>query len=75
MSVLFFSFMTGSSIVNIPGPLIGYAKNGAWISLLLSITAGVLFLSCILFFVSKISRLYSLRNQQGFSRQMDYNPS
>ncbi|MBD0381034.1 GerAB/ArcD/ProY family transporter [Paenibacillus sedimenti] len=49
MSVLFFSFMTGSSIVNIPGPLIGYAKNGAWISLLLSISAGLFFLSCILY--------------------------
>ncbi|CAN7402778.1 GerAB/ArcD/ProY family transporter [Paenibacillus sp. LjRoot153] len=57
MVVLFFSFMTGSSIVNIPGPLIGYAKNGAWMSLLLSITAGVLFLSCILFLYQKFPDL------------------
>ncbi|MCR2804600.1 GerAB/ArcD/ProY family transporter [Paenibacillus soyae] len=34
--VLFFVFMTGSSIINIPGPLIAKAGNGAWISLLLS---------------------------------------
>ncbi|MBW5445323.1 GerAB/ArcD/ProY family transporter [Cohnella sp. CFH 77786] len=48
MSVMFFSFMTGSSIVNIPGPLIGYAKNGAWISLLLSLAIGAVLLVCIL---------------------------
>lgn len=49
MSVLFFIFMTGSSIVNIPGPLIGYAKMGAWISLLISLSSGMIFLSCVLF--------------------------
>lgn len=49
MSVIFFSFMTGSAIINIPGPLIGYAKSGAWISLLLSLSAGIFFLSCILY--------------------------
>ncbi len=57
MSVIFFSFMTGSSIVNIPGPLIGYAKNGAWISLLLSLSAGILFLSCILYLYRKFPDL------------------
>lgn len=57
MSVLFFSFMTGSSIVNIPGPLIGYAKNGAWISLLLSIACGAFFLSCILYLYHKFPEL------------------
>lgn len=49
MSFLLFTFMTGSSLVNIPGPLIGYAKNGAWISLLLSMTAGLAVVSCVLF--------------------------
>lgn len=49
MGVLFFVFMTGSSIINIPGPLIGKANNGAWISLLLSGGLGFLLLSCILF--------------------------
>ncbi|OXM83842.1 GerAB/ArcD/ProY family transporter [Paenibacillus rigui] len=48
MSFLLFTFMTGSSIINIPGPLIAYAKNGAWISLLLALTAGGIVLSCIL---------------------------
>lgn len=49
MGVLFFVFMTGSSIINVPGPLIGKADNGAWISLLLSGGMGFLLLSCILF--------------------------
>lgn len=57
MSVLFFSFMTGSAIINIPGPLIGYAKNGAWISLLLSLSLGILFLSCILYLHRKFPDL------------------
>jgi spore germination protein KB len=48
MSFLFFTFMTGSSIVNIPGPLIGYAKNGAWVSLLMSLSVGLLILPCVL---------------------------
>ncbi len=42
-------FMTGSSIINIPGPLIGKANNGAWLSLLLSGGLGFLLLSCMLF--------------------------
>jgi spore germination protein KB len=57
MSVIFFSFMTGSAIVNIPGPLIGYAKNGAWISLLLSMSVGIFFLSCILYLHRKFPDL------------------
>lgn len=49
MSVLFFVFMTGSSIINIPGPLIGKANNGAWLSLLLSGGLGFCVLFCVLF--------------------------
>lgn len=49
MGVLFFVFMTGSSIINIPGPLIGKANNGAWLSLLLSGGLGLCILSCVLF--------------------------
>nr|MBC9203905.1 endospore germination permease [Paenibacillus sp. PL91] len=49
MGVLFFVFMTGSSIINIPGALIGKANNGAWLSLLLSGGIGFLILACILF--------------------------
>lgn len=40
MATLFFSFMTGSSIVNVPGPVIAFAGNAAWISLLLSTVVG-----------------------------------
>jgi spore germination protein KB len=57
MSFLLYTFMTGSSLVNIPGPLIGYAKNGAWISLLLSMTAGMAVLSCVLFLHRKFPEL------------------
>lgn len=57
MSVIFFSFMTGSSIVNIPGPLIGYAKNGAWISLLLSLSIGLFLLTCLLYLYRKFPDL------------------
>lgn len=49
MGVLFFVFMTGSSIINIPGPLISKANNGAWLSLLLSGGLGFIILACILF--------------------------
>lgn len=49
MGVLFFVFMTGSSIINVPGPLIGKASNGAWLSLLLSGGLGFLLLSCMLY--------------------------
>ncbi|WP_426445709.1 GerAB/ArcD/ProY family transporter [Paenibacillus sp. S-38] len=48
MSFLLFTFMTGSSIVNIPGPLIAYASHGAWISLLLALAAGAAMLGCVL---------------------------
>ncbi|WP_027085123.1 GerAB/ArcD/ProY family transporter [Cohnella panacarvi] len=49
MSVVFFCFMTGSSIVNIPGPLIGYAKMGAWISLALALSTGMALLACVMY--------------------------
>ncbi len=49
IGVLLFVFMTGSSIINIPGPLIGMAGNGAWISLLLSGAAGFGVLGMLLF--------------------------
>jgi len=49
MSLLFFTFMTGSSIINIPSPLIAFAKNDAWLSLIFSCTIGGLLLSCMLY--------------------------
>lgn len=49
IGVLLFVFMTGSSIINIPGPLIGMAGNGAWISLLISGAVGFAMLGMLLF--------------------------
>jgi spore germination protein (amino acid permease) len=49
MCILFFVFMTGSSLINVPGPLIARANNGAWLSLLLSGIAGLCVLSCLLY--------------------------
>ncbi|WP_328285211.1 GerAB/ArcD/ProY family transporter [Paenibacillus alkaliterrae] len=49
IGMLFFVFMTGSSIINIPGPLIGKAGNGAWLSLLLSGGIGFCILAMLLF--------------------------
>lgn len=47
--VLFFVYLTGSVIVNLPGPLIGFAHNGVWISLLLSGTAALIQLLFVLY--------------------------
>ncbi|WP_054943479.1 GerAB/ArcD/ProY family transporter [Paenibacillus ihuae] len=49
MSVLFFTYLTGSAIINIPGPITGFAKTGAWISLLMSWSLGTLFLLGMLY--------------------------
>ncbi len=47
MSVLLFAFMTGSSIVFVPGILVGFAHNGAWISLLVSMSASLALIGCV----------------------------
>ncbi|SFF04389.1 spore germination protein KB [Paenibacillus algorifonticola] len=47
--VLFFVYLTGSVIVNLPGPLIGFAHNGVWISLLLSGTVAMIQLLLVLY--------------------------
>lgn len=49
MALLFFTFMTGSAIINIPAPLIAFAKTDAWMSLIFSGMAGMLLLSCVLY--------------------------
>ena len=49
MAYLFFGFMTGSSIINVPNPLIGLAQNGAWISLMISQIIGFFLLGCVLY--------------------------
>jgi len=43
-AVLLFTFMTGSSIINIPAPLISFSYAGAWISLLASTALGLMLL-------------------------------
>ncbi|KRF03761.1 spore gernimation protein [Paenibacillus sp. Soil766] len=53
MSVLFFIYLTGSSIINIPQPLINFANNGAWLSLILSYLLSLSFLGCILYMHGK----------------------
>lgn len=53
MAVLFFCLMTGSSIINIPGPLTAFSKNGAWISLLISFSIGMILLSFVLYLYNK----------------------
>ncbi|AJY73540.1 GerAB/ArcD/ProY family transporter [Paenibacillus beijingensis] len=49
MAMLFLTYVTASAIVNIPAPLTGAAKNGAWISILLACTMGMLILACVLY--------------------------
>ncbi|MGM7702595.1 GerAB/ArcD/ProY family transporter [Pseudalkalibacillus sp. Hm43] len=46
--ILFQAFITGSSILNIQGPLIGIAQNGAWISILIINAFSFLILALIL---------------------------
>ncbi|MGG1516460.1 endospore germination permease [Paenibacillus oryzisoli] len=57
MTLLFFAFMTGSSIVNIPGPLIGFARNGAWLSLLIAMCSGLLMLTGVLYLYKRFPEL------------------
>ncbi|MBA2943656.1 endospore germination permease [Paenibacillus sp. CGMCC 1.16610] len=57
LSVVFFIFLTGSSIINIPQPLIQFARNGSWISLLISCSISLLCLSCILYMHNKFPNL------------------
>ncbi|MHA6480393.1 GerAB/ArcD/ProY family transporter [Paenibacillus sp. strain BS8-2] len=66
IGVLFFVFMTGSSIINIPGPLIARAGNAAWLSLLISGGAGFLLLAMILFLYRRYPELSYIE----FSRKL-----
>jgi spore germination protein KB len=54
LAVLLFSFLTGSAIVNLPGPVIALAKSDAWLSLLLAFCGGILVLLCMLY----LNKLY-----------------
>lgn len=52
-AVLFLAGMTGSAIVLIPASVIGAAKNGAWISLLIAWVMGMCLLACVLYLHSQ----------------------
>ena len=49
LAILYVSFMVGSSIVYIPNPLIQFAGNMAWLSLIASALMGMLLLSLVLY--------------------------
>ncbi len=66
MSVLFFVFMTGSSIIFVPGPLIERAGNSAWLSLLLSGGIGFSILGMLLF----LNRRFPSMTYVDISRKM-----
>ena len=75
MGALFFAFMTGSSIINIPSPLIGKAGNGAWLSLLILAESVLGMLGCILLFASAVSGFDLCAIQPQADRSMaDRNP-
>jgi spore germination protein KB len=57
LSVVFFIYLTGSSIINIPQPLIMFARNGSWVSLLISCSISLICLSCILYMHNKFPDL------------------
>jgi spore germination protein KB len=63
---LFFIFITGSNILSIPSQLIGFAQNGAWLSVLLSLVGGVGLLACVLFLYRKFPQM----NLIEYSRQL-----
>lgn len=47
LAMLLFTFTTGSAIINMPGPLVGFARTDAWISMLTAYLAGMLILLCM----------------------------
>lgn len=66
MAVLFFSFMLGSSLINIPQPLVQAAQNGAWLSILIANGFGMLLLTCIFYLYRKNPNLTLI----DYSRQL-----
>ncbi|MBY6038030.1 spore germination protein [Fictibacillus nanhaiensis] len=66
MAILFQVYITGSSIINIQGPLLAAAKNAAWIALLLSTLIGFL----ILYLVLSLHDLFPEDNYVGQVRKI-----
>ncbi|MBB3109820.1 spore germination protein KB [Paenibacillus phyllosphaerae] len=61
---LLFVFLTSSSIINIPAPLISYAGNIAWLSLPIAATFGLALLLLLL----KLARQYAGKNLIEYSQ-------
>ncbi|MCA0988355.1 GerAB/ArcD/ProY family transporter [Guptibacillus algicola] len=57
MILLFQAFITGSTIINIQGPFIGIAENGAWISILLANGLGAVVMMIVLFMYERYPTL------------------
>ncbi|WP_163539256.1 endospore germination permease [Gracilibacillus sp. YIM 98692] len=69
MASLFFAFLLGSAIINIPQPLIEAAKNGAWISVILANGCGLVLLTCIFYVYHKNPELNFIGHiQQKFGK-------
>jgi spore germination protein KB len=49
LAILYISYMVGSSIINIPNPMIHFAGNMAWLSVIVSTLLGMLLLSLVLY--------------------------
>jgi len=49
LAILYVSYMIGSSIINIPNPMIHFAGNMAWLSFTVSALMGMLLLSLVLY--------------------------
>ncbi|MFC7372915.1 endospore germination permease [Fictibacillus iocasae] len=49
LAVLFQTYMTGSAIINIQGPILFSAQNGAWLSLLIANAIGFVILYLVLY--------------------------
>jgi len=66
LAILYVSFMTGSSIVYIPNPMIHFAGNMAWLSMIVSTLMGFLLLGCVLY----LARCYPDATYTGYMNQI-----
>jgi spore germination protein KB len=49
LAILYVSYMVGSSMINVPNPMVQFAGNMAWFSLAVSTLLGMLLLGCVLY--------------------------
>ncbi|MBJ6361456.1 endospore germination permease [Paenibacillus sp. GCM10012307] len=57
MASLLLTFTTGSSVIFIPGQITNAAKNGAWISILISYLLGVMILAILIYLYKRAPEL------------------